>query len=226
MTITTTRLTRAAGLGAVAAGLLFIGVQINHPHLDVNLVTSTEWIVRESAKMLMAVLALAGITAMYLRQVRATGLLGLIGYLLLATGFLIILGVQVVGVFVLPTLAHSEPGYVNDVLAVAAGAKAAGDIGLMGPLGAASGLAYLGGGLLFGIALFRANILARWAAALLAAGTVASAAIPLLPQVNPRLFAVPTGIALIGLGYSLWREQRGAGTASPSPAELDLAGVK
>ena len=37
MTITTTTLTRAAGLSAVAAGLLFIAVQINHPHLDARL---------------------------------------------------------------------------------------------------------------------------------------------------------------------------------------------
>ena len=37
MTITTTKLTRAAGLAAVAGGLLFIAVQINHPHLDADL---------------------------------------------------------------------------------------------------------------------------------------------------------------------------------------------
>ncbi len=32
MTITPTTLTRAAGVAAVAAGLIFIGVQIDHPH--------------------------------------------------------------------------------------------------------------------------------------------------------------------------------------------------
>ena len=31
---------------------------------------------------------------------------------------------------------------------------------------------------------------------------------------QPRLFAIPTGVALVGLGYSLWREQR---TAAPCP---------
>ena len=68
----------------------------------------------------------------------------------------------------------------------------------MQPLSAVSGITYLAGGLLFGIALFRANVLARWAAAVLAGGTLATIAIPLLPQINERLFAVPTGIALIG----------------------------
>ena len=70
MTITPTTLFRAAGVAAVAAGLIFIGVQINHPHSDVTSVTTTEWVVRNSLKVLMAALALAGITGMYLRQVK------------------------------------------------------------------------------------------------------------------------------------------------------------
>ena len=65
MTITTTALTRAAGAAAVAAGLIFIGVQINHPHSDVTSVTSAEWAVRNSFKVLMCALALAGITGLY-----------------------------------------------------------------------------------------------------------------------------------------------------------------
>jgi hypothetical protein len=36
----------------------------------------------------MAVLALVGITGMYLNQIRRNGLLGLVGYVLLASGYL------------------------------------------------------------------------------------------------------------------------------------------
>lgn len=219
MTVTTTTLTRAAGLAAVAGGLLFIGVQINHPHLDTAFVTTTEYAVRETMKILFAVLSLAGITGMYLRQVKQTGVLGLLGYLLFGAGFLLILSIQVVAVGALPSLADSAPGFVNDVFAVATGGHATGDIGLLQTISTISGITYIGGGLLFGIALFRADILARWAAALLAAGTVASLAFPLLPQINFRLFAIPTSVALIGLGYSLWREQRTvAARPVPSPA--------
>src|SRR5947199_4723055 len=103
MTITSTTLTRAAGLAAVAGGLLFIGVQINHPHLDLAFVTTTEYAVRETAKILFAALALVGITGMYLRQVKQTGLLGLLGYLVFGTGLLLILSIQVVAVGVLPS---------------------------------------------------------------------------------------------------------------------------
>ena len=229
MTITSTSLTRAAGVAAVVGGLLYIGVQIKHPNLDLALVTTTEWKVRQTMKVLFASLSLAGITGMYLRQVTRAGVLGLLGYLTLATGFLLMLSTEVIGLVVVPTIAGTSPGYVSDVLAVSVpGGHAAGDLGLIGPFSQLVGVSYLAGGLIFGIALFRANVLARWAAALLAVGAVATLAIPVVPQVNFRLFAIPTGVAMAGLGYSLWREQRTPATASvPSTvrAELDPAGA-
>lgn len=230
MTITTTTLTRAAGAAAVVGGLLYIGVQINHPHLDLDFISTTEWKLRQSMKIAFATLSLAGITGMYLRQVKRTGLLGLIGYVVLALGFVFMVSIEVTGAVVLPAIAHTSPGYVSDILAVAVpGGHAAGDIGLMGLLINLDGVLYLAGGLLFGIALFRAQVLARWAAALLALGAVATLAIPLLPQINFRLFAIPTGVSLVGLGYSLWRDQRTA-AAVPLPAamspRLDTAGAK
>jgi hypothetical protein len=229
MTITTTTLTRAAGVAAAVGGLLYIGVQIKHPNLDLALVTTTEWKVRQTMKVLFASLSLAGITGMYLRQVTRTGVLGLIGYLVLATGFLLLLITEVIAMVVLPAVAGTSPGYVTDVLAVAVpGGHATGDIGLIGPLSQLAGFGYLAGGLLFGIALFRANVLARWAAALLAVGAVATLAIPLVPQVNFRLFAIPTGVALVGLGYSLWRDQRAPAARTVPNAmgsRLDPAGA-
>jgi hypothetical protein len=215
MNITPTKLTRAAGLAAVAGGLLFIAVQIRHPHLDATFVTTTDYMVRETMKVLMAVLSLIGITGIYLRQVKQIGVLGLIGYVLFGVGYLAIFSVQVVGVFVLPTLADSQTGYVNDVLAVATGGTPTGDIGPMQIL-VQAGIAYIVGGFIFGIALFRARVLARWAAALLAVGAIATLGSSLLPQINQRLFAIPVSVALIGLGYSLWRSTRTSTTMQPS----------
>jgi len=159
---------------------------------------------------------------MYLRQVTKIGLLGLLGYVLLGLGFLNIFGTEFVAAFVLPTLAHSAPAYVNDVIAAANNGTATGDIGLMQTVILATGIAYLAGGFIFGIALFRANVLARWAAALLAVGTLATIGTSIMPQYE-RLFAIPTGVALIGLGYSLWRQQRTpAARPVPSPVGSQL----
>jgi hypothetical protein len=205
MTITSSGLTKGAGAAAVVAGAIFIAVQINHPASDAFTTETTDWVARCFAKLVMAVLALAGITGMYLRQHRRVGVLGLVGYLLFGAGYLAMLSVEVIAVTVLPSLTDSNPGFVNDVVAAGMGGTPNGDIGGLQTLFNANGVGYLLGGLLFGIAMVRARVLARWAAALLAVGTIATAALAVLPESFDRPLAVPVGVALIGLGVSLWR---------------------
>ena len=216
MTITTAHLTRTAGLAAAVAGAIFLAVQINHPPMVGASAQTTDWVVRSDAKAVMAALVLVGITGMYLRQFRRLGLFGAIGYAVFAAGYLTMFSVEIIAAAVLPALAPTEPAYVNDVIVAAAGGTPAGDIGGMGSLLQVTGIAYLAGGLLFGIALFRTGVLARWAAALLALGTVATAALAVLPESFNRPMAVPVGVALIGLGVSLWRNPQDV--AAPSVA--------
>jgi hypothetical protein len=128
-----------------------------------------------------------------------------VGYLVFAAGYLAMLSVEVIAAAVLPNLIHTEPGFVNDVVAAADGSAARGDIGGLQTLSDVVGAGYVLGGLGFGIALFRARVLARWAAALLAVSSVATAALAVLPESFNRPLAVPEGIALIGLCVSLWR---------------------
>jgi hypothetical protein len=226
MTITTSTLTKASAVAAMTGGLLFIAVQVKHPLLDALFTTTTEYAVRETAKIFMAFFSLIGITGIYLRQVRQTGVLGLIGYVLLGVGYLTILGVQLIGVFVLPDLAASQPGYVNDVLTVATNGTPVGDVSRMQALNNIA-IGYIIGGVVYGIALVRAGVLARWAAVLMVVGAVATVATFQLPELTQRLFAIPAGVALIGLGYSLWRDQRTTKTAlSPVGSQLDATSAK
>lgn len=213
MSITSSSLFKAAGAAAAAGGAIFIAVQINHPAMEVASVETTEWVVRSTAKLVMSGLVLLGITGIYLRQYRRAGLLGLIGYLVFAAGYFLMSSVEAIAAAVLPALAATEPGYVNDVVVSGAGGTPAGDIGGIQTLLAASGFGYIVGGLIFGIALYRSGVLARWAAALLAVGTVGTAALAVLPEAFNRPFAVPVGIALIGLGVSLWRNHQEAPAA-------------
>jgi hypothetical protein len=218
MNLTSNRLTATAGLCAAAAGAIFIGVQINHPPADVAHVVTTEMAIRESAKILMCVLALVGFTGMFLRHRSRFGVLGVAGFSLLTVGYLALFAVECIVACVLPTVAQFNPVYVQDVLDAAVGGSPSGDIGHMQELFLASGIGYPLGGLLFGIALFRAGVLARWAAALLAYGTTSALALAVLPESFNRPFAVPTGVALIGLGVSLWRDQRRQSETVDAPA--------
>jgi hypothetical protein len=223
MNVTSSGLTRAAGAAAATAGAIFIAVQVNHPAGTAFDTETTEWVVRSTAKTVMAVLALAGITGIWLRQHRQAGLLGLVGYAVFAVGYLALLTVQVIAATVLPALLDSDPGYVLDVVHAAEGGTPTGDIGAIQVVLNVSGAGYILGGLVFGIALFRTAVLPRWAAALLAVSTVGTAALAVLPEAFNRPFAVPEGIALIGLGVALWRNPGDVRARSVEPAAAVLS---
>lgn len=225
MTITPAGIIRAAGLSAAAAGAIFIGVQVAHPPMDVATVDTADWVVRSIAKVAMCGLALAGLTGLYARQVREVGVLGLLGYLAFAGAYLLMLPTEAAAAFLLPTLTDVAPGFVSDFLTAAAGGSPAGDLGLLTTYLSITGLLFTAGGLVFGIALFRAGIVARWAAALLSVGTVATLLLAVLPDSFNRPMAVPTGIAFIGLGVSLWRG-RPYGAVAPDAALSRPAAVR
>jgi hypothetical protein len=231
MTVTPNLLTQCAGIAAASAGAIFIGVQINHPEVNAISIQTTELAVRDTLKVLMAALALVGITGMYLNQIRRHGLLGLIGYVVFAVGYLGIMCVAFSAAFVLPEVASSSTGFVNDaIVANTARGTVKGDIGAFGPALKVLGFAYLVGSLLFGIALYRARVLPRWASALLAVAGLATAALALTPDAVYRLLAFPNGIAMIALGYSLWKVARTSGVShapeAAAPPVPRTAGVQ
>ena len=208
MNTTRNRLTTAAGACAAAAGAIFVGVQINHPTADLAHIVTTDVFVREVAKIAMSILAMAGLTGIFVRHYRRFGVLGRAGYALLMTGYLAMFAVETIVAVILPKLADANPVYVQHFLDAAMGASATSDLGHMKELFMLMGLGYALGGLLFGIAMFRVRAVSRWAAALFAYGTVSALALAVLPESFSRPFAVPTGIALIGLGFSMWRQSQ------------------
>jgi membrane protein implicated in regulation of membrane protease activity len=77
---------------------------------------------------------------------------------------------------------------------------------------------YVLGSLLFVIDMFRAHILPRWAAALLAvSGPLAGTMFTLLPYQLVQLTSIPIGAAMVWLGYALFSERR----EKPSESLLD-----
>ena len=222
------KLTRAAGLCALVAGVLFVLPQFIHPEDKVSEVTTTMWAVAHLVNVTMAVLALIGVTGLYLSKVRETGVLGLIGFLLFGTGFLMIAMVSFAETVILPQIADVAPRYVNDVLASLVGDPVNGDVGGLALANGIAGATYLLGGLVFAIALFRASIVPRWTALLLAIGAVALLLLAgVLPESMMRTATFPTAIAMMGLGYWLWRDRTAAAPSSmPSGrSSLTQAGV-
>ena len=77
--------------------------------------------------------------------------------------------------FILPLLATEAPKFVESFLGLASGSAGEMNLGALAAVYTLVGVLYMLGGLLFGIATFRAGILPRWAAGLLASAGPVSA---------------------------------------------------
>lgn len=208
MNITAPRLIRWSGLAAIAAGIIFAGIQPIHPPDVLASVTTSAWVIITSLKLAMCFLLLIGITGIYARQAEKAGWLGFVSFALFGIGWALQSGFVFAEVFILPPLATAAPQFIDSFLGIVNGTPGTMKIGALVSAFTAVGLLYLLGGLTFGISTVRAGVLPRRPAMLLAVTALLTPAAALLPHQLQRLAAVPMGIALIWLGYSLWSERR------------------
>lgn len=215
MGITTSTLTRGAAVAAALAGVAYVVIQFIHPADVVASLPTRQWEVVHILSFAEAVLAVIGITGIYLRQVREFGILGLIGYLMFGFFFILQSSFNFAEAFVAPLFATEAPQVSVDFVGLFGRYAAVTDLGPLSALPPVGGLLYVGGALLFGIAVVRARLLSRGAGILLiAAAALTPVAGALLPHTLERMAAIPMGLALIWLGYSLWSDQR-RNTAAP-----------
>jgi hypothetical protein len=223
MKVTTSNLIRLSGLALVPAGIVFAGIQPIHPPDVVESVTTGAWAIITSLKFAMCVLFLVGITGLYARQADKAGLFGLLAFLVLATSWTLQTPFVFTEAFVLPPLAATAPAFVDAALGISYGHTGGVDLGVLPTLYSVGvGITYMLGGLLFGIATFRAGILPRPAAALLALAATLTPLAALLPHAQQRFAAVPVALALAWLGYALFSERR----TSASQAATATAGAQ
>lgn len=208
MQITASKLTRWAGLAALVGGSLFVIIQPIHPPQTLEYATTSMWSIVHYVSFTMAVLLLLGITGLYARQVKEAGWLGLVGFLFLFVEWVFVGAVDLFEAMFLPVLATQAPKFAAGFLGVFGNYASEVNLGAIPLLNPLSFVLYLLGGVLFGIATFRAGVLSRWAAILLAVGAPSTILFAVLPHDFERVAAVPVGIALAWLGYSLWTERR------------------
>jgi hypothetical protein len=204
----TRNLIRWAGLPLIVAGLIFAGIQPIHPADVVASVTTSAWAIITPLKTVMSLLFLLGITGLYARQANKAGWLGLAGFLLFSLCWALQTAFIFAEAFILPVLATTAPQFVDGVLGAVSGRASQVNLGALPAIFNSAGILYMLGGLLFGIATFRAGVLPRWAGGLLAVTAALTPLAALLPHQIQRLAAMPMGLALAWLGYALWSERR------------------
>jgi hypothetical protein len=208
MKITSSKLIRWTGLAAIGAGVIFAAIQPIHPPDVLASVTTGAWALIITLKFIMCLLFLIGITGIYARQVNQAGWLGLVGYLMLLLTWWLQTPYVFIDLYVLPVMATAAPGFVDSFLGIVNGSPGELNIGALPAVYSLLGLLYMLGGVLFGIATFRAGILPRWAAVLLAVASALTPLAALLPHAIQRYAAIPVGLAIAWLGYALLTERR------------------
>jgi hypothetical protein len=218
MKVTPSGLIRWLGLAAMAAGIIFVGIQPIHPPDVLSSVTTGAWAIITPLKTVMCLLFLLGIAGLYARQVEEAGWLGLASFLMFSLSWALQLAFIFAEAFILPPLATAAPIFVESFLGIVNGFPREMNLGALVPAYTLVGILYILGGLLFGIAMLRAGVLPRWPAALLVVAAALTPAAALVPHPLNRMLAVPMGLALAWLGYALWSERR-AQVAQPVPGQ-------
>lgn len=206
--VTPSVLIRWTGLFAILAGVLFIGIQLIHPLDQLSSVDTDMWVIVSCLSLVMGLFSLIGITGIYASQVKESGWLGLIGYSLFGLFWIMTIVWSSIEAFVLPQLTTTAPEFVAGFVGIFGGMESEADLGLLPALEPLAGVMYLLGGILFGIATYRAGVFPRWAGALLAVAAVVTIGAVVIPHPLDRILAVPMGLALIWLGYALWSERK------------------
>ena len=212
--ITPSALTRLAGLSAMAAGLCFIVIGLFHPENVPSSVTTATWTNVHIVATVMGFFGLFGMAGLYTRQAAKAGWLGLAGFLMFSIWLALIMVFSFVEAFILPQLANESPAFVAGFLGMFTGIATTVDLGILPTLWQISGPLFIVGPLLFAIATFRAAILPRGAAGLLALAAVLIPAGAFLPPAYEPLVMVPVGLAMAWLGYALFAERRVTASAA------------
>jgi len=211
MKITSSKVIRWSGLAAMVSGLIYVAIQPFHPEDILSSVTTSSWAIVHYLSLIMDILGLLGIAGLYARQVNKAGWLGLVGYLLFSGFWAFSVALHFIEAFISPVVVNVAPKFVEGLLGMVTGNASEINLGalptvfdlLIGLVG------YVIGGILFGIATFRASVLPRWAGGLLALGTLMPVLLSsVVHHPFDRLFAVPVGLALAWLGYALFSERQ------------------
>ena len=202
-------LMRWSGLSVSLGGLAYALFVLVHPFSglsDPHVIHSGQWLVAHTLHLLGAVLVLLGLPGLYISEMRRTGRLGLVGYLVAFVG----------------TVLHAGSGMFTAYVVPLAPA-------LADPNGPAQGspfvavfllqtVAMIAGFALLAMAGLRAGVLPSWIGLPLLLGAVLfNVPAVTVPYGIPLVGGVLFGAGLGGWGYGLWSEVAGS-VPQPGPA--------
>src|SRR5512146_1555011 len=202
--ISTAGLMRLAGVSAMLAGLCFLVIGMFHPANEPSAVTTPTWIIVHIFATALGFFGVLGLAGLYARQVEKAGWLGLIGFLLFSAWMALVMPFSFIEAAILPQMASEFPPFVASFLGMYTGIPSTVNLGVLPTLWNISGPMLILGPLLFAIATFRAGLLPRWAAGLLALGSLMIPVGALVPtEFQAKIIMIPIALGLGWMGIAL-----------------------
>ena len=215
--ISTANLFRLAGFSGMLAGLGIVVMGMFHPANEAAFVTTSSWIIVHIFATSLGFFGVLGLAGLYARQVEKAGWLGLIGFLLFSAWMALVGMLSFIEAALLPIFASEFPPFVAGFLGMFASNPSQVSLGALPLLWTISTPMLILGSVLFAVATFRARVLPRWAASLLALGSVMVPFSALVStEIAAKIIMVPMGLGLAWMGYALMAERR-ATTAQIMP---------
>jgi len=193
-----------AGLFAILAGALYTVIQFIHPPEILTSVSSSSWQIVACLSILMSLSFIIGNIGVYMKQVEVVGWSGLIGFIIFNLFWLISMTFSFIEAFVYPLLINEAPKFVEGMLGLFGENRSEINLGVFTILAPIAGILYMLGGLLLGIAMYRAKVFPRFAGILLSFAAVVTLATAIIPHPYDRILALPMGAVFVWLGYILW----------------------
>ena len=194
-------ITRAGAAGMIVSGAALAYSYVAHPHgMTPESIAAPFWIVIHALFALSLALGLLGTTALFATTAQRTGRWGLVGYIALFFGMLMIFGLDYYEALIAPYLAANYPQVIIDHGA----GETMGPVAVFFPL--AGALTVIGYAML-GYAWLTARVMPRPVALALIVSSVAFGfgLSPVGGLLAARITAAAFGASLIAIGASAWR---------------------
>jgi hypothetical protein len=194
--MSTTTLTRLSGLALIAAFALTLTGGILHP-----VIGGDSHAAPSLAQPLFSMAQLMGLPGLYACIAPRTGLLGLFGFVLYFFANATLASfVSAYEAFIVPVLAI-DPA-TSALVAPGGAIPSSAPFAVLQEIG---GLVYMLGLVVLGIAVFRSRVMPRWTGVLMATSPIfLLLPIPEAPILSGLLIELPRGLAVAGIGYTLF----------------------
>ena len=201
--MTTANLIRWSGLTNLLAGVLYAVGALLHPvGEDLAAVNNPNWVPAHLVYWVSVLLLHLSLVGIYARQMKQTGWLGLVGFVLAFIGTALVGSILVMASTVMPLIADEAPTILDQAITPP-------DF-LLPVFVFGFGLGWI----LIGIATMRAGVLPRWSGLMLIIGVILfliSEAVPFeesLAHILVTVGDISFGLGLVWIGYTLWSDKR------------------